>query len=61
MDKSLCSRDIGRNGNIVHIAQTEQIYIVRLVRLRIERVAEEYQQVDLIAGDAGGKLLVAAL
>ena len=61
VDERLGGSDVRCNGNVVYVAETEQIDVVRFVRLRVERVAEEYQTVDLVAGDAGSKLLVAAL
>ena len=61
MDQRFCGRDVGRNRNIVHITQTEQVCFVWFVWFCGDRVTEEEQQVDLIAGDACGDLLVAAL
>ena len=57
----LSRSDIGRNRDIMNITQTQKIYIIRLVGLCIERVAEEHQQVYLVAGYAGCKLLIATL
>ena len=45
----------------MHIAQAQQGHLVRLAGLCIDGVAEEQQQVDLVAGNAGRDLLVAAL
>ena len=52
MDKSLGGSDIRCNGDIVYVAEAENIDVVWLVRLCVERVAEEYQQVDFVAGNA---------
>ena len=61
MDQDLGGGNVGGNGNVVYIAQAQQIQLVRLMGLRIDGVAEEQQQVDLIAGNARCNLLVAAM
>ena len=61
VDKRLGGSDIGCNGNVVNVAQAQQVDVVRLVGLCVQRVAEEDEQVYLVAGNAGGELLVAAL
>jgi len=61
VDKCLRSSDICRHRNIMYIAQTQNVNVVRLMRFRVHRIAEEYQQVYLVAGDTGRKLLIAAL
>ena len=61
VDKGFGGGNIGRNGNVVYIAESEQVDVVRLVGFRVQRIAEEYQQVDLVSGNAGSKLLIAAL
>ena len=45
----------------MHIAQAQQRHFVGLTGLCVDGVAEEQQQVDLVAGNAGRDLLVAAL
>ena len=61
VDERLSGRDVGRNGDIVHVAQAQKPRLVGLAGLRADRVAEKEQQVDLVAGDARRDLLVAAL
>ena len=61
VDQHLGGGDVGCHGDIVHIAQAQQRHFVGLAGLSVDGVAEEQQQVDLIAGDAGCDLLVAAL
>ena len=61
VDQYLSSSDVGSHGDVVHIAQAQQSHLIRLAGLGIDGVAEEQQQVDLVAGNAGRDLLVAAL
>ena len=61
MDQHLGGGDVGGHGDVVHIAQAQQSHLIRLAGLGIDGVAEEQQQVDLVAGNAGRDLLVAAL
>src|SRR5262249_52532289 len=49
------NRDIADNGD------AEQGLDVRVVRMRLQRIPQEHQQVDLALGDAGADLLVAAV
>lgn len=49
VDKRLGSCDIGRNGYIVYVAQTQEIHLIGLMGLGSEGIAEEQQQVYLIA------------
>ena len=61
VDEDFRSGDVSGQRDIVHITQTQQGHLVRLAGLCIDGVAEEQQQIDLIAGDAGRDLLVTAL
>mgnify|MGYP006914222508 CR=1 FL=1 len=61
VDEHLGGGNVGGHGDVVHIAQAQQGHLVGLAGLRVDGVAEEQQQVDLIAGNAGSDLLVAAL
>ncbi len=61
MDEHLCGGDVGGQRDVVHITQAQQGHLIGLAGLCIDGVAEEQQQIDLIAGDAGRDLLVAAL
>ena len=61
VDQHLGGGDVGGHGDVVHIAQAQQSHLVGLAGLCIDGVAEKQQQVDLIAGNAGRDLLVAAL
>ena len=48
------NRDIADNGD------PEQGLDVRVMRMRLQRIPQEHQQIDLALGDAGADLLVAA-
>lgn len=61
MNKSLSGGYIGGNGDVVHVAESEKICFVGLVRLGCERISEHEQKIDLVAGYSGSYLLVAAL
>ena len=61
MDEHLSGGDVGGHGDVVHIAQAQQGHLIGLAGLCIDGVAEEQQQVHLIAGNAGRDLLVTAL
>ncbi len=61
VDEHLRGGDVGGHGDVVHIAQAQQSHLIRLAGLCIDVVAEEQQQVDLVAGNAGRDLLVTAL
>ena len=50
MDEYLGCGDIGRDGDIVYVAQAQQIHFIGLMGLRADRVSEKEQQVDLVAG-----------
>ena len=49
MDKSLTRGYICRNGDIMHIAETQQRHFVGLVSLGAQRIAEEEKDIYLIA------------
>ena len=53
--------DVGGQRDVVDIAQAQQGHFVGFTGLGVDGVAEEQQQIDLVAGDAGRDLLVAAL
>ena len=59
MDEHFGGGDVGGDGNVAHVAKTQQIHLVGFVRFRTDGIAEEQKQVDLVAGDAGRDLLVA--
>ena len=61
VDQYLGSGNVGGHGDVVHIAQAQQRHFVGFAGLCVDGVAEEQQQIHLIAGDAGCDLLVAAL
>ena len=61
MDEHFCSGNVGGHGDIVHIAQAQQRHFVGFAGLCVDGITKEQLQVDLIAGDAGCDLLVAAL
>jgi hypothetical protein len=61
MDEHLCGGDVGGQRDVVHITQAQQRHLIGLTGLCIDGVAEEQEQIDLVAGDAGRDLLVAAL
>ena len=61
MDEHLCRCDVRRHGNVIQVAETEQVFIVRLQCLLLHGVAEVQQKVDLVAGDTRRNLLIAAL
>ena len=58
VNQHLCGGDVGGDGDVVHIAQAQHVHIVCLVGLLVERIAEEQQHVNFVAGDARGNLLV---
>jgi hypothetical protein len=60
VDQYLGSGNVGGHGDVVHIAQAQQRHFVGFAGLCVDGITEEQQQVDLIAGDAGCDLLVAA-
>jgi len=45
----------------MHITQAQQRHLIGFAGLCVDGIPEEQQQVDLIAGDAGCDLLIAAL
>ena len=49
VDEDFRRCNIGCHGNIAHVAQTEHVAFIRLVRLDRHRIAEEEKQIDLIA------------
>ena len=57
VNKNLCGRNVSSNGNIVHIAKAEHIHIVWLVRLGVQRISEEKEHINFIAGNSCGNLL----
>ena len=59
--KYLGGGDVGSHGDVVNIAKTEKVGIVRLKIALGERIAEKEQKIYFIAADTGGYLLVAAL
>ena len=61
MDHGLGRGDIGGVGDIVDIAQAQQAGLIRLGGLGPDGIAEIQQQVDLIAGNPGSDLLIAAM
>ena len=61
VDEHLSGGNVGGHGDVVHIAQAQQGHLIGLAGLCIDGVAEEQQQVHLIAGNAGRDLLVTAL
>ena len=53
--------NIGRNRNIMHVAKAQHIHLVDFVGLRSHRIPEKKQQVNFIAGNTGGNLLIPAV
>jgi len=49
------------NRDIADDRDPEQGLDVRVMRLRLQRIPQEHQQVDLALGNAGADLLVAAV
>ena len=45
----------------MYVAETEQIHFVRFRCLAVDRVTEEQEYIDLVAGDPCSDLLIAAL
>ena len=52
---------IGRHRNVVDITESQEISLIRLVRLSCKGVSEKQEKVDLIAGYTRTDLLVSAL
>ena len=50
-DQQLCGRKVCCHWNIVHIAEFDNIVYIRLMPLGIERIAQKYEQIDLILLD----------
>ena len=61
MDQNLGGSNVGSHRDIMHIAEAEQVDVVRLMGFGIQGIPEKQEQVHLIAGDARRDLLVAAL
>ena len=61
MNQNFGSGDIGCHRDIVHIAEPEEVHVVGLMGLGAQGVTEKQKQVNLVAGNAGRNLLVAAL
>src|SRR5699024_10667811 len=61
VDQHFGSGDVGGHRDVVHVTETEKVHVIGLVGLGAARVTEKQQQIDLIAGNAGCNLLVAAL
>ena len=61
MDKSFGSCYIRSNRDIVYVTESQKIHIVGFMRLGVQRIAEEQQQIYFIAGDPCADLLTAAL
>ena len=59
-DNEIGSGAIARNGNVPQGCKANQGFDVRVVRLRLERVPEEEQAVEVAFGDFRADLLVAA-
>ena len=61
VDEHLRGGDVGGQRDIMHITQAQQGHLVGLAGLCVDRIAEEQEQIDLIAGNAGCDLLITAL
>ena len=61
VDQHFGGSDIGSDGDIMHIAEPEKVHIIRLMGLGVQRISEEDEHIDLVAGDTSGHLLVSAL
>ena len=61
MDQAFSRGHIGGDGNVVYVAQAEQVRVVRLIRLGVERITEKQEEVDLIIGNACRDLLISSL
>lgn len=60
-DKCLTGRDIGRNWDVVNVAESQKIMLIRFGGLTGQGIAEEDQKVDLVAGDLRADLLTSTL
>ena len=61
VDEHLRGGDVGGQRDVMHITQAQQGHLVGLAGLCVDRIAEEQEQIDLIAGNAGCDLLITAL
>ena len=61
MNDRFSGGDIGRRGDVVHIAKAQQVIRLRFVGLGVQGVTENQKQIDLVAGNARADLLIAAL
>ena len=61
MDEDLGGGDVSGYRDVVHIADAQQVHLVRLAGFGGNGVAEKQQHVYFITGDAGHDLLAAAV
>ena len=53
VDEHLRGGDVGGQRDVMHITQAQQGHLVGFAGLCVDRIAEEQEQIDLIAGNAG--------
>ena len=61
VDEDLGGGDVGGHGDVVHIADAQQVHLVGFTGLGSDGVAEEQQHVHFLAGDTSHDLLAAAM
>jgi len=60
-DHEVCGGPVAGNRDIADNRDSEQGLDVRVMRMWLQRIPEEHQQIDLALGDAGADLLVTAV
>jgi len=60
-DHEICGGPVAGHRDIADNRDPEQGLDVRVMRMRLQPIPEEHQQIDLALGDAGADLLVAAV
>ena len=60
-NECFCCCNISGHGDVMHIAKTQQVHFIWFRSLAVDRVTEEEQNIDFIAGNACADLLISAL